>query len=363
MGAGEKSPAPPQNENMNNEWSRFYKKYLLDRIGEEAIFKHYLDRDPDYKGQVTNPLRNDKHPGCTFARSQKTGRLYFYDYAKEKTYDCFAVVMEKYGISFWQAIRLIEKDFKVELNTAKVEEAVEKQKDIKRVREVTFEEQDFTPEDLEYWNQYGITKELLLHYGIQSVKTVYINGKLRWEYAEGNPIYRLPYGLPAAKYYRPRETRKSSRWLSFAKREDAAFYDRLPFLGDTLIITKSAKDALVLLSLGYTSTAPSSETVRINTPKFRALLMTHDQAFLLYDNDEVGIRSSELRSKELDIPYLLIPKKYGVKDISDFHAKYGREATKELIDKMIANGKYHHYPSGGETSLSDVISGEDGANT
>jgi hypothetical protein len=318
-----------------NEWLSFYKKHLIEKIGERNIFIRYLGRDPEYKGNVTNPLRADKHPGCNFTISQKTGRTYFNDYAAEKSYDCFAIVMEKYGLSFWQAIRFIEKDFKVDLFSAPLIDKIAEVKPTKKTRIITYDIQDYTPEDLEYWAKYGITKELLKEYNILSLSNVYVNDRLRWKYSAGDPCFGLVYGPGCIKCYRPKCTDKKNRWLSNTKKEDIAFYYGLPFVGDSLIITKGFKDALVLNSIGFPAVAPSSETVSINTPKFRALKMTYDNVILLYDNDEVGIKSSERRSAELDIPYILIPDKYEVKDISDFREKYGEEKTIKLINKLI----------------------------
>jgi hypothetical protein len=319
-------------------WSTFYKQYLIDKIGEEEIFKRYLERDPRARRNCTNPLRNDKHPGCNFTRSEKTGRIYFNDYAMEKSYDCFAVVMEKYGLTFWQAIRLIEKDFKVTLfsPTIKKEESKNKVDKIPTKKSsIGFEIQDYTQADLDYWAKYCVTQEDLIKYEIFSAKKVYINGTLRWEYSTDNPIYCVEFGYGAIKCYRPLEKSRTNRWLSSTKKEDTAFYYGLPFVGDEVIITKSFKDALVLNVLGYPAVAPSSETISIDTPKFRALKMTYDHVVLLYDNDEVGIRSADKRSKELDIPYVYIPLEYGVKDISDFIEKYGKEETIKLLNNLL----------------------------
>lgn len=322
------------------EWITFYKNYLIEKVGEKQIFIRYLGLDPTKPGNVTNPLRLDKHPGCNFTTS-KSGRIYFHDYAMEKSYDCFSVVMEKYGITFWQAVRLIEKDFRVNLFSPTVQ-TLDKTSGIKDYRGkkiITYDIQEYTPEDLEYWNKYGISKEILKQYGVQSVANVYINDRLRWTSEGGNPIFALSYGHEAVKFYRPKENDKSRKWLSNTTKENIAFYYSIPYTGDNLVITKSFKDALVLNQLGFPSVAPSSETIRIDTSKFRALKMTYDNIYLLYDNDEVGIKSSERRSKELDIPYMLIPKKYNVKDISDFREKYGEEETIELINKLMKRTK------------------------
>lgn len=316
-----------------NRWTNFYKQQLLDKIGEEEIFKKYLGRDPLSNVPVTNPLRVDRSPGCNFTRSQQTGRLYFNDYAMERSYDCFAVVMEKYGVSFWSAIRIIEKDFHFDIFSKSKKQTPPEE--AKRVRNqvLTYEAKEFSEDELKYWAKYGITKQHLIEYNIISLSKVFINGKLRWESTGDTPIYALDYGLGAVKCYRPTASKQDGKWLSTTTREDVAFYYRIPFMGDLCIITKSFKDALVLNLLGYTSVAPNSESVSLLTPKVRALQQTYDNIVIFYDNDEAGIRGAEKRREELGCTSVVIPKKYEVKDISDFYEVYGEEKTKEFLAK------------------------------
>jgi hypothetical protein len=52
------------------------KEDILTKIGDAAIFERYLQTPT--KKKITNPVRNDNHPDCTFFQSS-SGRIIFID--------------------------------------------------------------------------------------------------------------------------------------------------------------------------------------------------------------------------------------------------------------------------------------------
>ena len=63
--------------------------------------------------------------------------------------------------------------------------------------------------------------------------------------------------------------------------------------------------------------------------KFKTILV-------FYDNDLAGIQGMcRIKKIHPELKFAFIPKKYEAKDISDFYKKYGKQKTKELIDKAI----------------------------
>ena len=53
------------------------------------------------------------------------------------------------------------------------------------------------------------------------------------------------------------------------------------------------------------------------------------------DSDDTGIKRSIELNKRWNLEYILIPKEYERKDISDFNKKYGREKSKKLLRNLI----------------------------
>lgn len=77
------------------------KESILSKLSEEEIFNKYFPHKVETGRMFTNPFRKDVHPGCQFYRNGSSGeRIIFYDFAKSKAYDCFSIVMEKYGVNF-----------------------------------------------------------------------------------------------------------------------------------------------------------------------------------------------------------------------------------------------------------------------
>ena len=108
---------------------------------------------------------------------------------------------------------------------------------------------------------------------------------------------------------------------------------QLPAEGDLLVVTKSMKDVMCLYSLGLTAIAPNSENLFLTESQFEKLSKRFKKIVVFYDNDLPGIHNMNQIRKKFNIDCIFIPRSYGAKDISDFHAKYGREKTLNLIER------------------------------
>lgn len=94
------------------------------------------------------------------------------------------------------------------------------------------------------------------------------------------------------------------------------------------------KDCMTLYSLGISAVAPISENCFVSDTQYAKLKEKFKHVFLLYDRDLPGVRASnKIHKSHPDLNIFLIPKKYECKDISDFHKKYGRDKTLELIEE------------------------------
>ena len=56
---------------------------------------------------------------------------------------------------------------------------------------------------------------------------------------------------------------------------------------------------------------------------------------LFLDQDETGVKRSKILSEKWNIPYILIPEKYKIKDISDFIHLRGFDEGKELMKELL----------------------------
>lgn len=108
----------------------------------------------------------------------------------------------------------------------------------------------------------------------------------------------------------------------------------LPPKGKLLIITKSAKDVMVLYSLGFYAIAPYTETARFTNKQIDELKSRFDYIVSIYDNDSTGVRSANVLQQAYHIPAVFIPK---LKDVSDYRAKYGKHCTTRMLKKLFSH--------------------------
>ena len=133
----------------------------------------------------------------------------------------------------------------------------------KPVKPYQFREQKFPLAELVYWQQYGITPELLEYYKVCSLR------EYNSETAEGKPytytssVAEPMYGYKGKqhiKLYRPFSTPRFLYGGSFG--ENYCFgLEQLPAKGDTLFITGGEKDVLSLAAHGFHAICFKSKSI------------------------------------------------------------------------------------------------------
>lgn len=314
------------------------REFLLNKNNEETYMSYYLGI-PVSKGLFRSPLRSDKHTTCSFFRG-KSGRLYFKDFA---TGECLAfenVVMKKFNCNYPEALNIIAKDFGLTKGTHKKSILIKQSPkfDSDKQTFIQIEQKEFSGDELQWWQSYGITKPILKKYHIFSCKTVFLNGSIFSQSIPSCPSYGYYFGkkegIEQWKIYYPKKT--DYRFIGNISTKIIQGYKQLPKEGKLLVITKSLKDCACLYSMGISACAPQSETQFISDTILEDLKNRFKYIVLLFDNDLTGIHYTNMLRKKYDflIP-LIIPRRYEAKDISDFHKKYGREETITLIKESI----------------------------
>ena len=85
------------------------KSYLLSHYSEETYMEYYLGIKVA-KGLFCSPLRKDNTPTCSFYKN-KSGELIFKDFSGSFYGNFINVVMEKYHVSYFKALKIIAEDF------------------------------------------------------------------------------------------------------------------------------------------------------------------------------------------------------------------------------------------------------------
>lgn len=313
------------------------KSYLLSQYSEETYMEYYLGIKVA-KGLFCSPLRRDNTPTCSFYKN-KSGELIFKDFNGSFYGNFISVVMEKYHVSYYKALQIIAEDFnlskrhtyKVAVNPIKPSTTVFKNTGPADVR---VEIKDFTQEELNWWNSYGITLDILKKFNVYSCKNIFLNGELFKTIYKDNFMFGYYGGkkdnLELWRIYFPKQS--NYRFLTNWPAKKIQGLKQLKKDGDICVITKSMKDTMCLYSLGISAIAPNSENLFIADTILERLKSEFKYIIVLYDNDLPGIQNMrKIKKKHPELIYFYIPRHYNAKDISDFYKKYGKDKTLEFV--------------------------------
>lgn len=285
---------------------------------QEAVFEHYYVK-PDLRARYYSPFNEyDSRPGCRFSVYQ--GKLYFIDNAQNRgklSYDCVYYVAEIFGITYKQAIDKIIQEVKLIDNTIILDSGF---KSIIK----------FKPSKLEntYFNQFDVNIKSI--YGFR-VQEYWCNTKQDLSLKKnrlGNPQEQEVYAF----YFKKNEhvslyfpNRTENKFYKNCEVNDMYGINRLNSFDFTkpLIITKSAKDVLVLNKYYNNVLGVQSET----SFSFLSSFFSFPFIIIWFDNDYTGIKYAKLYEEFL--------RKKGINNIMiNNHPDY---LAKDPADMFLAN--------------------------
>lgn len=252
------------------------------------------------------------------------------------------VVMEIHKCSYQEALNVIAEDFgyiskaedrpavKIKVSNVKLEEKTETLIQIKP--------KAFSEQELKWWKGFGVTEKTLKKYKVFSCDSIFLNGDYFSSSSPRVPIYGYYCGKKNGqelwRIYFP--SKRSFRFLSNVGKSYIQGAKQLPKTGDVLLVTKSQKDVMLAYELGIPAIAPCSEVLFLSNKQIQHLKKRFKTIVVCYDTDITGIHNlKQIKVKHPDLYTFFIPRKYGVKDISDFFKKYGEEETRRLAGKLL----------------------------
>ena len=319
------------------------KNFILSKINQESIMHHYTGQDVSSKKLFTSVLRNDNHVTVAYYKS-KSDILYMHDFATNEHLDCWNVVMRLYDCSYYDALKIIAKDF----GLIKGEHKVSTFKIIPEIKEsesakIQVQIKNYTENELNWWNQFGISKKLLKKYHVYSILHVFLNGELKFTSSVKCPIYGYYFGKDKNgnekwKIYFP--LKENYRFLNNTSKKLLQGYHQLPKTGDLLVITKSMKDVIAFYGFGIAAVAPNSETLFVNDKQLEEFKQRFKHILILYDSDRPGLRNmAKIRREHPELNYYFLPE-YLSKDFTDTIKQVGIDKMKELVNQFMSNYKF-----------------------
>lgn len=314
------------------------KDFILSKVKEEEIWSHY--GVPITKGLFCSKIRVDKTPTCSLYRN-RSGRLIMKDFGTNWSGDCFAYVSELYNISFYEALQTIANDFGlIKLNIEKHKPKIKYNGEEIKVNSaaiIQVEIRPFQQYELDWWAKYGISEKTLKKYNVFSCKNVWLNGNLFHLEKDKQLVFGYyggtKDGIELWRIYMPSRFSKRYKFISNWQSSKLQGAKLLPKDGNEfLIITKSLKDVMTLHEFGIPAIAPCSENTFITDKVLNKLKEKFKRIVVWYDTDIPGISNMrKIKKSHPELQYFFIPRKYKVKDFSDFYKKYKKEAARIFL--------------------------------
>ena len=311
-----------------------HKDSILCKISEYDIFRYYCHNFKNYGDKFCSELREDRSPTCSIVPWK--GKVIYKDFGSGDSHDCFSSIQAKYGLTFSEAMRVIDTDFGLGLQSGTV---------IKSQIAITYGTQDvidrrptkiekkarqWNVEDKNFWSQFHISKHLLTKFGVQPIDYFWIN-EARYRCHSLSYVYNINGRY---KIYRPFET--EGKWYSNTSKDDIQGWRQLKDNGDIVILASSLKDVMCLNVLGYEAIALQSEMQMPSAELIKQLSERFTVVAVLYDNDfekdaNPGQTMANKICAEFNLINIILPAHYKSKDISDLMRDHGVEVAEKIV--------------------------------
>ena len=309
---------------------------ILKKVSEWDLWRYYL---PNAKigGSFKSPLREDNTPSASLFVA-RNGSILLKDF-KLGTYNIWQFLQYTYKLTFIEALLTVNNDFNLQLvakptfskPTMQIFGIVtNEQAEVREVASIKIKKREWQEVDRKYWGSLGLSTSFLDSRKVVPLDNYWVNDALLYWFNKYNPAYSYEFGNGIRKIYSPLASK-----FKFLTNAGEHIIQGEEFLqpANTLIITKSYKDVLVLANLGYQAVAPQSESTSISKEFITNVKQNYNNIYLLYDNDETGMKYSDKVCLEYSLIPIFVPRP--VKDISDYRALHGEGLTKELLKTML----------------------------
>ena len=321
------------------------------------VFKHYLPFPFRVGRNFLNPLYEDKKASCNVYFDRANDQYKLKDYGNDNySGDCFHFVGKIMGTdcrhadSFLEILQKINQDLCLSMENLssnsfpspleRVTEGRErsmsqsspkspilesKEEQPKPIKPFSIKVKPFSELELTYWQQYGISLEILKKYQVVSLK------EFASENNEGKPYKLTPSDKEPIFAYQGKRYIKLYRPFSAVRFQYAGDLgdkycfglEQLPPKGNILFITGGEKDVLSLVAKGFVAICFNSETSNIPQGIIRKLTYRFKHVVILYDCDKTGMEASAKHEQQLSalgVKRMILPLKgtKEEKDISDF---------------------------------------------
>tara|TARA_R110002153_G_scaffold38297_10_gene111349 strand:+ start:2594 stop:3586 length:993 start_codon:yes stop_codon:yes gene_type:complete len=308
---------------------------VLNKVEPIDIFQKYISEPIKLNKPIKSPLREEKHASfCIYIN--ENGDMAYKDFAGTQG-SCFDLVMNMFGLSFFEAVQKVAQDFFIDDNQVKKIYTPIKPSYISKVKKkhssisedkimFQIEERSWAKIDDYYWQEYKICKQTLKEYNVIPISKVtnLIKNYTIDEY-ECNIIYAYSYGNNRYKFYRPLLD-GSKRYFGNTKKEDIfglqQIKDCVVQPKEIIAICAGQKDVLSLWdNAGIRGVSLNSETSNLTPSQYSDIRSLCNHLVTIYDNDETGRAMSIKLYEDFAIPYIELTNITEYNDIAEYFSQ------------------------------------------
>ena len=334
---------------------------FLQKVNDYTIYTFFIGKEIQLKEIIRSPLREDDNPTFNIFPPKDPkwpGQLLFKDFNGTsgnvfKFVKLYALYHERIVLTTLNSLMdYISK--KMKLGTTSSVRVIYKPVDVKK-EEYFIKHAEWDEELYSYWEQYGVSLELLQFYKVYPVK--YLLDENKYIIKDFTYTHTYAYWIyDKFKLYQPYKE-NFKKFFNQCPSEYIQGIEQCLYQTDHLVITKSSKDILTIQAHtpGYWQdcVAPHGEGYKLTDRQMHWVLTNYKKITILFDPDYTGVvganrfrnqlRNSRFYSgQEIRVDFVSRKrvKKHGklmapIKDISDFRLIKTPEQTVEKIKVLL----------------------------
>lgn len=321
----------------------FSKEDLLAKVTSYDILNHYLQ--PYHNSgrllaakNISNPFQAEKQetPSFNIFPTMGTGEWRYKDFATGDDGSCFDLVMKLFNISFPEALQKINSDLTLLLD-ASPEPAKSNRQLAQATPKFEIKRKQFNDAEQGFWLKFGINEQTLKRFNVSSLEEFSTTSKIGNPYTTKSSFDKFIFAYENdnwVKLYKPLDEKKYKFQYLGTKEQGFIFgWKQLPESGELVIITGGEKDVMTLAAKGFNAITLNSETATLPKSIVDELKLRFKTILVLYDNDETGLKQSNILAVAHGLHRLVLPTlQNNGKDISDYFAN---GETLEKFDDLL----------------------------
>lgn len=313
---------------------------IKNKVSDATLVSYYLGVN-EIPCFINSPLRQDKKPSFGLY-SKDNNRIYWTDLATNERGGIYDLLSRMWHCSYKQVLERIQKDMKKFSGKTTVNTYapcnIRSMSSHNSSSDLQCKVREWRQYDIDYWKSYGVPLEWLKYAEVYPIShKIVITGGKRYVFGADKLAYAFverKEGKVTLKIYQP-NNKANRKWSNKHDRSVISLWTKIPEYGSKLAICSSLKDALCLwANAGIPAVAVQGEGYSISATAIVELKRRYNHVFILFDNDEAGLRDGIKLAEQTGFTNIVLPKFKEGKDVSDLFKAVGQKKFINIITPL-----------------------------